>query len=194
LGAVFFDAVRTAGLHDYSQAQVEAWAAAMPDLAMFDACAKDGRLILVAVNEVDEPIAYGDLEANGHIDHLYCRPEVIGTGVASALYDRLEQQARERGMTRLFVEASEAARRLFLRKGFAEVKRREFLLRGAAIHNYLMEKMLFHGRAPASHETREFKLIHYPNELHPAPYRDISHTPLSSDCPGHAQGRRYPSR
>jgi putative acetyltransferase len=142
LGAVFFDAVRTGGLRDYSQAQVEAWAPAMPDPARFEARAKDGRLMLVAVNEVDEPIAYGDLEPNGHVDHLYCRPEVIGTGVASALYDRLEQQARERGMIRLFVEASEAARRLFLRKGFAEVKRRDFLLHGVNIHNYLMEKLL----------------------------------------------------
>jgi GNAT superfamily N-acetyltransferase len=81
-----------------------------------EARAKDGRLILVAVNEVDEPIAYGDLELNGHIDHLYCRPEVIGTGIASALYDQLEQQARERGMTRLFAEASEA--QAFPQQGF----------------------------------------------------------------------------
>src|ERR1700736_3548127 len=80
LAAVFFDAVRTFGLRDYSQAQVEAWAPAMPDPARLEARAKDSRLILVAVNEVDEPIAYGDLELNGHIDHLYCRPEVIGTG------------------------------------------------------------------------------------------------------------------
>jgi putative acetyltransferase len=147
LGAVFFEAVRTAGLRDYSQAQVEAWAPVMPEPASLEAQAKDGRLILVAVNEVDEPIAYGDLELSGHIDHLYCRPEVIGTGVASALYDQLEQQARERGMTRLFVEASEAARRLFISKGFAQVKRRDFLLRGVSIHNYLMEKLLSAPRA-----------------------------------------------
>jgi putative acetyltransferase len=142
LSTIFFDAVRTAGLRDYSQAQVEAWAPAKPDPASVEARARDGRLTLVAVNEVDEPIAYGDLEANGHIDHLFCRPEVIGTGVASTLYDRLEQEACERRMPRLFVEASEAARRLFLRKGFAEIKRREFILRGVPTHNYVMEKLL----------------------------------------------------
>jgi hypothetical protein len=42
----------------------------------------------------------------------------------------------------LFVEANEAARRLFLWKGFVQVKRRDFLLRGVSIHNYLMEKKL----------------------------------------------------
>jgi putative acetyltransferase len=65
LGVVFFDAVRTAGLRDYSQAQVEAWAPAVPDPAKLEARAKDGRLILVAVNEVDERIAYGDLAGCG---------------------------------------------------------------------------------------------------------------------------------
>ena len=57
LGAVFFDAVRTGGLLDYSQAQLGAWAPVMPEPARHEAQAEDGRLILVAVNEVDEPIA-----------------------------------------------------------------------------------------------------------------------------------------
>jgi putative acetyltransferase len=150
LSTVFFDAVRKAGLRDYSQAQVAAWAPAKPDPASVEARARDGRLTLVAVNEVDEPIAYGDLEANGHIDHLFCRPENIGTGVASTLYDRLEQEACEQGITRLFVEASEAARRLFLRKGFVEIKRREFILRGVPGHNYAMEKLLSGSGQPVS--------------------------------------------
>ncbi|MBV8771512.1 MAG: GNAT family N-acetyltransferase [Deltaproteobacteria bacterium] len=150
LSTVFFDAVRKEGLRDYSQAQVEAWAPAKPDPASVEARARDGRLTLVAVNEVDEPIAYGDLEANGHIDHLFCRPEHIGTGVASTLYNRLEQEACERGITRLFVEASEAARKLFLRKGFVEIKRRDFILRGVPSHNYAMEKLLSASGQPVS--------------------------------------------
>jgi putative acetyltransferase len=142
LAAVFFCAVRVEGLRDYTEAQVKAWAPAMPQSAAFDARARDGRLTLVAVDGLDQPVAYGDLEATGHIDHLYCRPEAIGGGIGSAIYDRLEQQARELGMTQLSVEASEGARRLFLRKGFAELERRDFTLRGATIHHYRMEKRL----------------------------------------------------
>jgi putative acetyltransferase len=142
LCAVFFDAVRVTGLRDYSEAQVKAWAPVMPDLAEFEARARDGRFVFVALNESNDPIAYGDLETNGHIDHLYCRPEITGIGIASALYERIEEKARELKIATLFVEASEAARRLFLSKGFTEVKRREFLLQGVPIHNYLMEKLL----------------------------------------------------
>ena len=142
IAAIFFHSVREAGLRDYSGAQVEAWAPQMPDAGRFDARARDGRLVLVALDENDEPIAYGDLEPTGHIDHLYCRPEHVGTGVASALYDELEQRALAMGLPKLFVEASEAAHRLFLRKGFSEIERREFPVGGVMIHNYLMAKPL----------------------------------------------------
>lgn len=142
LCAVFFDAVRLTGLRDYSEVQVKAWAHEIPSPADFEARAGDGRIVLVAVDDQDNPVAYGDLETNGHIDHLYCRPALAGTGTASVLYDQIEQKARELEITRLFVDASESARRLFLKKGFTELKRHEFLLRGIAIHNYLMEKWL----------------------------------------------------
>jgi putative acetyltransferase len=147
LAALFFESVRRAGVRDYSPAQIAAWAPAVPDACAVDARCRDGRLTLVAVGEDDTPVAYGDLEADGHIDHLYCRPDAIGTGVASALTDRLEQAAREQGIDMLYVEASEAARRLFARKGYAVVKRRVFERNGVAIHNYAMEKSLATGPA-----------------------------------------------
>jgi putative acetyltransferase len=142
LVTIFYDSVQIAGLRDYSQAQVEAWAPKIPNAAECDARARDGRYVFVSVKEADEPVAYGDLELSGHIDHLYCRPDLIGHGLGAALYDRLEQEAESLKISRVFVEASEAARRLFLRKGFAEVGRHDFMLDGVPMHNYRMEKWL----------------------------------------------------
>lgn len=142
LAAVFHDAVRNGALGDYTPEQAAAWSPAPPDPAAVAARAEDGRLTLVAVDAEDRPIAYGDLEPDGHVDHLYCRAADIGRGIASALYDRLERYARDQGLERLFVEASEPARRLFLAKGFTETERRDFPLRGVMIHNYRMEKRL----------------------------------------------------
>ena len=113
-----------------------------PTTDSFLARASDGRTVFVAENNVGEPVAYVDLEPDGHIDHLYCRPDHVGTGVASALYDFLEELAKERGMTSLHVEASEAARRLFERKGFVVTERLDFEIGGAPIYNYLMMKTL----------------------------------------------------
>ena len=142
LARIYHAAVHQIGGLRYSPEQVKAWAPAVPDPERFRERSADGRILLVAADEADEPLAYGDLEMNGHIDHLYCRPDVAGTGVTSALYDRLEAAASERGIGHLHVEASEPARRFFLRKGFTVIERREVTLGAVAIHNFAMAKAL----------------------------------------------------
>jgi putative acetyltransferase len=54
----------------------------------------------------------------------------------------VEAAAREQGITSLFTEASELARRLFARKGFVIVERQDLVIRGVLIHNYRMAKVL----------------------------------------------------
>ena len=142
LAALFHAAVHGIARLHYSQAQVDAWAPGVPDPARFTARAAGGRVLLVAVDEGGAPLAYGDLEADGHIDHLFCRPDAAGTGVAAALYAALEAEARARRIGRLYVEASEPARRFFLKQGFSLMARRDFEIAGVPIHNFAMEKRL----------------------------------------------------
>lgn len=142
LAALFHAAVRKTGRRDYSDAQVRAWSAAPPDPARYVTQAADGRALLVAVDADDVPLGYGDVERDGHIDHLYCRPDVTGTGVGGAIYAALEVQARLWGIATLHVEASEAARRLFERRGFSVVGRNDMTIAGVAIHNFRMSRRL----------------------------------------------------
>lgn len=142
MAELYFESARRLGVRRYSPEQVEAWAPAPADPATVQARAGDGRLTLVALNAKGEVIAYGDLEADGHIDHLYCRPDAAGRGVASALLDALVAQAVADGRERLHVEASELARGLFERSGFVVLHRRDFQVRGVPIHNYAMERLL----------------------------------------------------
>ena len=142
LAAIFHAAVHGIGARYYSAEQVAAWSPREPDAERFRERCSDGRLVLVAVDEDDRPVAYIDLEADGHIDHLFCRPDLAGTGVAAMLHDRLEAEAAARGIRMLHVEASEPARRFFLRRGFSTVRRRDFEIQGVPIHNFAMEKRL----------------------------------------------------
>jgi len=73
---------------------------------------------------------------------LYSAPEAAGRGVASRLYGEIEAAARDQGIKRLYTEASELARRFFLRKGFEMLERQDKILRGVPIHNYRMAKAL----------------------------------------------------
>ena len=141
LAALFHASVQQIGIRDYSPAQVRAWSQATPEPADYLRRA-EGRVFLVAENSNREPVGYAVLEPNGHIDHLYCRPDVVGTGVGSALYAALENSAREKRIAFLYTEASEAARRLFERRGFYTGARHDFTLNGVIVHNYRMTKLL----------------------------------------------------
>lgn len=142
LAAIFHASVRMIGCKDYTQKQVEAWSPAPVSAEAFTARVSDGRTVLVAVSNEGEPIGFIELENDGHIDCFYCAPAVVGHGVGSGLYIRLEEIARTRGLPQLYVEASEAARRFFLGKGFSTVKRQDFERHGVRLHNYLMKKPL----------------------------------------------------
>jgi len=142
LAAVFERAVRGIAAHDYSPAQIEAWIGPEPRADRFRARMADGRRCWVALDDDGRVTAFVDLEADGHIDLLFADPDVAGRGVASDLLDVLERTARDEGMSRLYVEASEAARRFLLKRGYVVERRRDFEIRGVAIHNFAMELRL----------------------------------------------------
>lgn len=146
LAELYVRSVRQIGPRDYSAKQVEAWAALCPSPKRLHDASLDGRLRFVAVDNSDQPIAFADLAMDGHIQYLYCSPEVAGQGIASALYDALERGAQLRGVNRLYSEASEAARRFFMKKGFAVISMRRFKISGVRIHNYAVEKTLLNER------------------------------------------------
>jgi putative acetyltransferase len=139
MAQLYFESARRLGGRNYSQAQIEAWAPAPADPAAVLARASDGRVTLVAIS--DGTVAgYIDLEADGHVDHLYVHPGAAGWGVGARLIDEIVARARTAGMRRVHAEVSETARPLFERKGFAILHRRAFSVRGVPIHNYAMER------------------------------------------------------
>lgn len=145
IAAITLAAIRGTVLRAYSPEQVAAWSARFSPQRVLDWASK-GHVILVAADADDRPAAYTVLEADGHLDMLYCHPDHAGKGLGLALLGAAEAVARRRGMTRLFTEASELARPVFARAGYALLHRRDFTIpfEGAevAIHNYAMEKHL----------------------------------------------------
>jgi len=85
------------------------------------------------------PAGFMSLGRDGHIDLAYVTPEVMGRGVAAALYDALLGEARALGMTLLETEASHLARRFFEKHGWQVTARQSVIRRGVAITNFRME-------------------------------------------------------
>lgn len=140
LAALYRASVLGLGPRHYSPEQVQAWAGLCPTEAQFEAQAQDGRWRWLAVGPEDAPLAFADLEPDGHIAFLYCAPDAAGRGLAARLHDELEGQACQAGLPQLFVEASEGARGFFLRQGYRVLRRREIQVAGVWLYNYAMEK------------------------------------------------------
>ncbi|MFP6742445.1 MAG: GNAT family N-acetyltransferase [Alphaproteobacteria bacterium] len=137
---LFYETIHTVNLGDYSPAQVDAWAPAVPDPETWHQ-RMISRRTLVGIRG-GEVIGFADLEDDGHIDMFFCRHDTVRQGVGSRLYLAIEDAARGLGLGRLFVEASITARPFFERQGFHVVNHNAFEQNGVEITNFAMEKLL----------------------------------------------------
>lgn len=142
LEEIFRAAILQLGSRDYTAEQVAVWTGTQVTAARLHEKYSDGRATFIAVDETDTAIAFSDLEADGHVDMLYCHPDQAGRGIGSALLAAIETEARKAGIARLHTEASETARPVFARAGYATVLRRPLEIDGVALHNWKMEKLL----------------------------------------------------
>jgi putative acetyltransferase len=142
LAAIYQGAVDQIARVDYSEIQRAAWLSIAPTGDIMETAYGDGRLALVAVDHDARVIGFSDLEEDGHIQFLYVDPGAAGRGVGSSLIRALEGAARQRGLGRLYSEASETALPVFLKQGFERLHRRDLKIGDVDIHNYSVEKRL----------------------------------------------------
>lgn len=142
LSQLRWDSVRGIGARAYSAEQIQSWLPAPEPIAKVRGHFEDGRQAWIAAGPAGSLCGAVDLEADGHIDYLYVSPSAAGRGIGRALVEHAVAQARSQNVSRLYTEASELARPVFVRCGFAVTHRRDFDLRGVSIHNYAMERDL----------------------------------------------------
>lgn len=137
---LFHGAVHQVASDYYSKAECEAWAPTPPDYLLWQKRLQQ-KQPLVAV--IDRQIAgFIELDADGHIDCAYTHKDFQRKGVASALYLALELEARQRGIKRLYVEASYLARAFFAKHGFDVVRENQVVRKNETLVNFTMEKWL----------------------------------------------------
>jgi putative acetyltransferase len=129
---------------DYSEAQQEAWAALADDEAKFGARLA-AELTLVATRD-GGAVGFASLADNHRIDMLYVHPAASGQGAGAMLADALEKLAARRGTRELTVDASDAARGFFEKRGFVPRTRNTVSVGGEWLANTTMVKAL----APAA--------------------------------------------
>ena len=139
LAEIFRAAIEELTADDYSEAQQEAWASTADEEAFGAKLAPE--LTLVATYG-GAAIGFAALADNRRIDMLYVHPAAAGQGAGAMLCDALEKLAAARGAKEITVDASDAARGFFEKRGFSAQSRNTVSLGDEWLANTTMTKPL----------------------------------------------------
>lgn len=131
---LFYQTVHTINAKDYTEEQLNVWAPGNPDLDLWNQSFL-GHYTLVAV-ENGIIIGFGDIDEKGHLDRLFVHKDYQRKGIASALCEKLEQNAGGRIET----HASITAKPFFEKRGYQVVREQQVIRKGIVLVNYIMEK------------------------------------------------------
>ena len=141
LALIARDAIDELAAEDYDDSQRAAWIEAIED----DFGSRLGRALTLVATAEGTPIGFASLVGNSKIDLLYVDPRASGSGVATALCDALEKLAGARGAKELIVDASDNAKPLFDKRGYASLRRNTVPLGDEWLANTSMRKALSPG-------------------------------------------------
>ncbi|MCI4679875.1 GNAT family N-acetyltransferase [Rhodoblastus acidophilus] len=140
LAALFRASVEVLAQEDYSEAQVEAWAALADDEAAFAKKLADELTIVATVGS--EIAGFASLKGADHLDMLYVHPAHIRRGVGTGLCDAMEKLAGARRAASLTADVSDCAHAFFAARKYEAQKRNMVFLGDEVLGNTTMTKKL----------------------------------------------------
>ncbi|MEV8249914.1 GNAT family N-acetyltransferase [Microbacterium sp. NPDC076768] len=138
---IFTTAITRTAAADYSPEQVQAWAQpGQRDAAGWHLAMRKRNSFVATAN--GEVVGFSDVDEHGYIDMMFVDPQHQRQGVARALLEEAERQARELHATSLTANVSITARPFFERHRFFIEHRQEPVKQGVKLVNYRMRKLL----------------------------------------------------
>jgi putative acetyltransferase len=124
----------------YSQGQLEAWASASENISRW-LNKIETQFFLIAFNN-RMLVGFGSLEGKDTIDLLYVHKSFQRSGVASLLFNRLQQRAQQLRASVSKADVSKGARGFFEHKGFHVVTNQINKIHDIDLENHRMIKEL----------------------------------------------------
>jgi|GEM_PF-375668 len=139
LAQVFCAAIDTLAGRDYDDAQRTAWASRASDDAFIPALQQDTTIVAEHHGDV---IAFAQLSPATHLRMLYVHPDWASLGIATLMYQYLEDEARILGADHLDTRASHTAQRFFESVGFTRQETETVSINGVTLERHRMHKAL----------------------------------------------------
>lgn len=139
LSQVFTNAIHELAARDYDEEQRRAWARKSEN-PEFLAQLLEGTTIIAEHH--GEAVAFAQLLPVSHLRMLYVHPEWASLGIATLMYQYLEDEARILGADHLDAQASHTAKRFFESVGFKAQQEETVEVDGIQLARHLMYKKL----------------------------------------------------
>ncbi|MEL6721148.1 MAG: GNAT family N-acetyltransferase [Bacteroidota bacterium] len=123
---------------DYDEAQIAVWISSVENKSRWIK-AIESQFFIVA-KEGHHIVGFASLADVNYIDFIYVHEDHQRKGIASFLFDILQEEAKKQGQTTLWSHVSKTARPFFERKGFEVLQENYKDMRGVIIMNYWMRK------------------------------------------------------
>lgn len=140
LAALFRASIEELAQEDYSDAQIDAWAALADDEAAF-AQKLAGALTIVAMIG-GEIAGFASLKGANSLDMLYVHPSFARKRVATQLCDAIEKLAGARHAVILTADVSDCAQPFFAGRNYAPLQRNMVFVGDEVLGNTTMTKKL----------------------------------------------------
>lgn len=140
---LFYDTVHSVNKQDYTKEQLNAWAPPGEQVTKHEIWRESMLRNITFVAVVGETIVgFSDMTSNGHLDRLFVHKDYLRQGIATALVQNLENEARKLKLTEIDTEASITAKPFFERKGYKVIRKQSVERKGILLTNYIMVKSL----------------------------------------------------
>ncbi|MBN2258512.1 MAG: GNAT family N-acetyltransferase [Anaerolineaceae bacterium] len=135
---LYYNTVHQVNTKDYTDAQINAWAPRVYSNAYWQRRFK--RYTVYVAEENGVIAGFAEFEPTGHLDCFYVHHAWQRQGVGGLLLKRIEANARQPKITRLFADVSVTALPFFKAMGFRVVRKQKKIYRGQSFQQYVMEK------------------------------------------------------
>ncbi|MFJ7737765.1 GNAT family N-acetyltransferase [Lysinibacillus sp. NPDC097287] len=141
--SLFYETVHSVNLKDYSQNELDAWAPREDKESKINSWSVSLSKNLSFIAKVEgKVVGFCDLTYDGHLDRLYVHKDYQGQGIASALVDKLESEAKKLNLFEIDTDASITAKPFFEHKGYFTVCSQTVERKGVKLTNYKMVKKI----------------------------------------------------
>lgn len=141
LNSLFKKTIINVNKKDYSQAEILDWASCGDDENRWRKLI-DELYFIVAEDENKKITGFSSISSDGYLHSLFIHHNFQQKGVASKLYEEIEDHARKLNLKEISTEASITAKTFFKKKGFKVINKQKRKAKNLHLTNFVMKKMI----------------------------------------------------